>query len=425
MGTALTSTRGTFYGYSQTALVSSFTAPAITNAIRVVSCDVVYEGGSIERDDYDGPHEGGLKPLPGPSRYYFQVQFELRPSPQAIPIFASAPITIDDSGGPAVLTPSANRLPFNGGEFVPGTFAWYERNGKRYGLYNAHATIKAQAEAGGIWMVDAEIHGQSIPTAVATTDDVAQVVDAQITGAADGDWVILVKDDTGRSVSATYSASSDTVNATASGIEAALETARGSETWFTETVSTDTIQITSATAGVPLTVTVTAPGAGTSSVSDDTANLNFSSLPSFQNDGEEPITFFGSTITHQVDGNDVLNVTSLAWDPGYTISMKRVGGDASGSASGFANPRVSGKVRPTISVSCDMQSGDDFDVHQVWAAGTEVTLTNVSDELTLATAQAVIMDPSETETDDDRGWDYTLRLYGDGTDSNAWSITLA
>jgi hypothetical protein len=435
MGTAITTKRGTFYAYLQAnnATVSSFTAPTITtDAIRVIECNWALEGGPVVRDGHDEAHDGGLKPLAGPVTRVCTVKVERRSSvtsgdastwQQNVLWKMCPPIVVDDSGSTIALTPTAGRLQGLFGSY--GTIAYYERNGKRKAAINCFAIpVSTEAEAGGIIVDTFEIRGQPVNSASAATDDVAQISTHQVTTPGTGSGSFIIKDDTGRSVTGTYAAGG-TVNDTATNLEAAVETARGSATWFTETVATDTVTFTSGEVGRPLTITITVPSGGAGTDATGTANANYSTYPTYANDSELPTVFEGATVTHQVEGEDVLNISKFALNYGYTLTQKKIGGDAAGTNTGYAIARVSGAVAPTLAISCDAQSGADYDVDESWRAGTAVSFTLVDSPHTFTCPQGVIMDPSETENEGDRSWDYTLRLYSTGSSTDMWSQDLA
>jgi len=435
MGTAITSKRGTFYAYLQAdnATVASFVAPTITtDAIRVIECTWALEGGSIVRDGYDEAHDGGLKPLAGPVTRVCTVKVERRSSvssgssstwQQNALWQMCPPIVVDDSGATIAITPTAGRLQGLFGNY--GTIAYYERNGKRKAAINCFAVpVSTEAEAGGIFVDTFEIRGQAVNSAAASANDVAQISKHQVTTAGSGAGSFIIKDDTGRSVTGAYTAGVSNA-ATATALEAAVQTARGSESWFTETVSTDTVTFTSAEAGRPLTVTITLPSGGAATNTTPTPNKNYSTYPTFTNDSEVPTVFFGATVTHQVESEHVLNISKFSFTYGYTLSQKKIGGDSGGANTGYAIPRVSGAVAPTLAISCDAQSGADYDVDESWRAGTAVSFTMVESPHTVTCPQAVIMDPSESENDGDRGWDYTLRLYSTGSATDMWSQDFA
>ena len=437
MGTAITDKRGTFYAYKQAnnASVASFTAPTITtDAIRVIECTWAREGGSVVRDGHDEAHDGGLKPLAGPVTRVCTVKVERRSSvssgdattwQQAALWEMCPPIVVDDSGSTIAVTPTSGRLQGLFGRYA--TIAYYERSGKRKAAINCFAVpVSTEAEAGGIIVDTFEIRGQSVNSASGSANDVAQVATHQVTTAGSGDGSFVIKDDTGRSVTGVYTAGVS-VNATATALRAAVLAARLATgyTFFLETVATDTVTFTGQEAGRPLTITITVPSGGAATDTTTVPNKNYSSYCTYTNDSEVPTVFMGATVTHQVDGEHVLNVSKFALQYGYSLSQKKVGGDSGGSAEGFSIPRVSGATAPTLAISCDAQSGADYDVDEVWRAGTATSFTCVDAPHTITCPQGVIMDPSESDSDGDRGWDYTLRLYSTGAATNMWSQDFA
>ena len=437
MGTAITDKRGTFYAYKQAnnATVASFAAPTITtDAIRVIECTWAREGGSIARDGHDEAHDGGLKPLAGPVTRVCTVKVERRSSvtsgvattwQQATLWEMCPPIVVDDSGSTIAITPTGGRLQGLFGNYA--TIAYYERSGKRKAAMNCFAVpVSTEAEAGGIIVDTFEIRGQPVNSAAASANDVAQISKHQVTTPGSGAGSFVIKDDTGRIVSGVYSAGGSN-NATATALEAAIQAARISSdyTFFDETVSTDTVTITSQEVGRPMTITITLPSGGGATNTTPTPNKNYSMAPTYTNDSEVPTVFMGATVTHQVDGEHVLNVSKFALQYGYTLTQKKVGGDSVGANTGYAIPRVSGATAPTMAISCDAQSGADYDVDEVWRAGTATSFTLVDAPHTITCSQGVIMDPSESDSDGDRGWDYTLRLYSTGTATNMWSQAFA
>ena len=437
MGTAITDKRGTLYAYPQSggSAVTSFTAPTITtDAVRIIEFTWAREGGSIARDGHDEAHDGGLKPLAGPVTRVGTVKVERRSSvtsgdastwQQNALWQMSPPIVVDDSGATISLTPTAGRLQGLFGTL--STIAYYERNGKRKAAINCYAVpVTTEAEAGAIFVDTFEIRGQPINSASAAADDVAQITTHQVTTAGTGDGSFVIKDNTGRSVVGTYTAGAN-VNDTATALEAAVDAARVAAgfTFFLEAVATDTVTFTSQEPGTPITVTITVPGGGAATNATGTASANYATSPTWSNDSETPTVFFGATVTHQVEGEDVLNVSKFTLNYGYSLTQKKIGGDAAGTNTGYAIPRVTGAVAPTLSISCDAQSGADYDVDESWRAGTEVSFAMVDTPHTITCPQGVIMDPSESENDGDRGWDYTLKLYSTGTATNMWSQDLA
>lgn len=437
MGTAITDKRGTFYAYAQTDgdAVASFTAPTITtDAIRIIEFTWAREGGSIARDGHDEAHDGGLKPLAGPVTRVATVKVERRSSvtpgdsttwQQNALWQMCPPCVVDDSGATIALTPTAGRLQGLFGTL--STIAYYERNGKRKAAINCLAVpVSTEAEAGGIFVDTFEIRGQPVNSASAATDDVAQISTHRVTTAGSGSGSFIIKDDTGRSVTGTYTAAGS-ANGTAVALEAAIQSARiaSGYTFFDESVSTDTVTITSQEAGRPMTITITVPSGGAGTDTTSTANANYSTYPTWTNDSEVPTVFMGATVTHTVEGEAVLNISKFSLQYGYSLTQKKIGGDGAGTNTGYAIPRVSGATAPTLSVSCDMQSGADYDVDESWRAGTAVSFTLVDSPHTITCPQGVIMDPSESESDGDRGWDYTLRLYSTGSATDMWSQAFA
>jgi len=437
MGTAITDKRGTFYAYLQAnnAIVTSYTAPTITtDAIRIIECTWAREGGSIVRDGHDEAHDGGLKPLAGPVTRMCTVKVERRSSvtsgnaatwQQNALWDMCPPIVVDDSGSTVAVTPTGGRLQGLFGNYA--TIAYYERDGKRKAAINCFAIpVSTEAEAGGIIIDTFEIRGQPVDSASASANDVAQISKHQVTTPGSGAGSFSIKDDAGRIVSGTYTAGGSN-NATATALEAAIQSARiaSGYTFFDESVSTDTVTITSQEAGRPMTITITLPSGGGATNTTPTPNKNYSTYPTYANDSEVPTVFMGATVTHQVDGEHVLNISKFALQYGYSMSQKKVGGDSAGTNTGYAIPRVSGATAPTLSISCDAQNGADYDVDETWRTGTATSFTLADSPHTITCPQGVIMDPSEADNDGDRGWDYTLRLYSTGSATDMWSQAFA
>ena len=82
-------------------------------------------------------------------------------------------------------------------------------------------------------------------------------------------------------------------------------------------------------------------------------------------------------------------------------------------------------MKPVLSISCDQQSGLDFDVDGTWSAATAVSCVLANAPSSITATQGVIMDPSETDASGDRGWDYKIRMYSDGSSTDMWSQTLS
>lgn len=422
----ITTNRNTIYAKLQS-VDGTAVNPTISDAIRVVSWEWMDEGSSIKRESHAQGYDGGLPPVASSRQAGLRVKLEIK-SPttrgtkstwQQYPLFACVPnvritevpgvsgyIRLDRQSGRTVMV-----------DYVPATIVTYERNGAKKKMHDARGNIEeVLAQPNGINEVTLMFKGTYNDEADYDADDVKQVVTYQVTTGATGDWLVVVTDNRGHRTSTTVTGSA-TIATLIDNITAAM----GSDTIVdVADNNVDTVTFTSKTKGIPITVVVTPAGSGAGTQSTTTANVCFSELPTYSNDGGEICVNLDTTVTAL---SNVATVGAFSFK--LNASLIDRPGVGANTTNGYAAPSMGAAGYCTLSWMVDALKPSAYAIEAAWRNATETELVlEVTDSWKLRLPSAAHIDPPKrNDRNGEQAWSEVWYGYGSLSTSH-WELFL-